>query len=574
MIKFIVLIIIVIILAIIIHRKFKLYHDHIYNANSDPFLLFAEQERRKGKQLFYPWTTTNTHLLSLAKKYFPDIAIPQINNLIKPDITPVKIELMDKAHHHIIDDESEYFIAVGGPPAAMVAFQQAKNGKRVLYVNNSNINSLSTIRPIWAGAANHGEPDVLTMAPSYISGHHPFKFLWRECKNFINPSRYSKEVLFDNYPWLTLNIEDWIKHPLQIPAGIRVAWGNYQLLNSHEKAMNQGINPDIYKELRERANNSGKYLEAFNIYEGKILRESRGSLIVAPDQMTWSMLQEIEKQNAEDSLLCPITLEEANLKYGIIPRNAFGMMEKKHDFIFKPDFLSTIFDVIKFHGGSVITNWHLTRILVDPQNIDKGLFEFRETINDSGHKYHYRKFTSAHLSLGSTLFDPNPYDLISVTGVSINALAIGAKLPGGPIICGGKGNHIAVVPFAEPIMVNDRYVSFIRIAAGGCVGPLNRSYRRWYTYPGQAAINALHCLRKTFPENVDLNVLSVIGCNRLIGKDGHQVEINPFVRKGNKKFRINSITIQIGAGGGGLTQMGAVPSHSNISDYFLDRESI
>ena len=44
-----------------------------------------------------------------------------------------------------------------------------------------------------------------------------------------------------------------------------------------------------------------------------------------------------------------------------------------------------------------------------------------------------------------------------------------------------------------------------------------------------------------------------------VNKDGQQVELHPMISVNRQKIVCQTVTLQVGAGGGGLTQMGAVP---------------
>lgn len=547
---YVVICILVVCLAILIHRIWHLHHDQVQNPELDPFLFFAEQERKRHKQFFSPWLTKDEELLAISNKFFPSITLPQPELLKKPDVTPVEIVPLKNSHLNLDGHDEEYFVAVGGPPAAMVAFQQVKSGQRVLYVNQ--LDSRKLTRPIYIGAANHVERDILTEEPAFISGHTPFDFLWREVKRFLNPMRYDKGVLRDDYPWLTLNIPEWICHPKEWLSGLRVAFSKQQLTLTYAKSISGHDASDVIQDLKYKTHTSCDFIEAFNRDDGKILREPRGAMFIASDDAVWqTLLKDMALLKQSGRALIPINAQEAKNKYGFAPRNVVGIMEKPHDLILEPQFLDTITQAIKAKGGEVHTNWRLKRIWVNESG-KGGVLEF---VDQESSATHYRRFRQAHLSLGSTLYEPNPYDLVSVTGVSINALVFGLDLFGGPFVCGGTGNHIAVTPLLPPVTIQDEKVSFIRIAVGGCVNPRNRKASRWYTYSGQTAVNALHCIRKALPLDARLKVLSVTGCNRVIGRDGRMVEIHPFIKSGGKNKIVDSITIQIGAGGGGLTQM-------------------
>lgn len=544
------------------YRKLKLTGDHIQNPYNDPYLAFAEKEREQGKQMFSPWRTIDFADLSIAEQYFPQIPIPDAAKLTKPNTESVIVE----SSNAFSCTHKPLFVAVGGPPAALVAYQKAKNGEAVLYVNNMDENE--TARPIWAGAANHGEPDATTEAPAYTAGHEPVKFLWNQFKYFINPPRYDSDVLHSDFPWLSLNIGDWLRNPRQWGDGLRVAWGNYQLARQYKKEREEDYfsDPILMQEMRARTRSTGDYLEDVDQELGGILRKPRGSLIISDHK--GSIENDCENLKAENRTLLSLTAEEAEKRYGIrtigyLTRGPY-YAEKTHDFIFEPQFMKRIIEGITANGGEVHTNWRLTRILASNNAGNKGgILHFSEK-REVGEIHHHQTYSQAHFSLGPTPFDPDPYPLISVTGVSINALVYGARFSGGPIVCGGS-NHM--VPLAEPqtVTITDpetgiketKDVTFVRITAAGSVGPRDRG-NNWYTYDGHHAIHVLAKVKEVLPPGAQLKVLSVTGCNRLIGQDGRQKEIE--LHDQNKK-PIKNITVQVGAGGGGLTQMGALPQY-------------
>jgi len=158
----------------------------ILNSHNDPYLAFAENERRQGKRQFSPWTTSDPELLHIAQHYFPQIPIIPAHLLQKPDLTPVEIVALTNKPELSQPIPQKSMIAVGGPSAATVALQSAIAGKSALYVNNLDQPLDGKIsRPIWAGAGNHGEPDALTEGPAYLSGYYPFRFIFKEILRFF-----------------------------------------------------------------------------------------------------------------------------------------------------------------------------------------------------------------------------------------------------------------------------------------------------------------------------------------------------------------------------------------------------
>ncbi|HVY54000.1 MAG TPA: FAD-dependent oxidoreductase [Gammaproteobacteria bacterium] len=528
----------------------------IINLSSpDPYIAFVEQQRINKKLLFSPWSTHDDNLLQITRQFFPDIPLIFADKLIKPNINPVEILPLDPSM--TLKADPNLFIAVGGPPAATVALQVALNKRNVLYVCDANSH------PIWAGAGNHGEPDGLTEAPAYTAGHSPFSFIFRELLRLLRPCPI-ENITTSSFSWLSLNISEWMKHPKEWLSGFQVAYGSHRLYKKFYRELKKNKVPGILQKMRERAQLSGQYLNELNKFlGGNLIRTPRGSLLIAYSTKEWANL--LKKQallNQEGLALKPLTKEEVQLKYGFLPRHGIGFLEKRHDFIFQPDFYQNLLNEIKKRGGKVITNQRLNKIWVDTNPPHLGIMEF---VNIDDNSIQHQQFSNAHLSLGATLYKPNLYNLISVTGVSMNALLIGVALKGGAIVCGGT-NHI--VPLCQPEKILVRRpgskevtledVTLVRLSAAANVSPLNRGVD-WYTYNGQHALHLLHQVKKTLPINTELRVLSAYGCNRVIGKDGHQVEIHPQVKAKGTNIACDNITIQIGAGGGGLTQMGYVP---------------
>lgn len=560
-------------LAVWGHRSWKLRGDRVLNPYRDPFLDFAEQQRRQGKQLFKPWITPNKKDLKLAKQLFPEIAIPQPEQLVPPNMHPIDILPLKDLDVPLPTDQPKK-VRVGGPSAAMRTLAEVMEGsKDSLYVTDTHATQQKgkQSRPIMAGAANLFVTDAMTIAPAYTSGNKPDGFLYRSLKQFINPPRFDKEVMADDYPWLGLNLTDWVKNPSQWGSGLRVMWGNHQLASQYATEMKSGAEPKIWPMMRDRARNTTDFLEKTDAQLGGIFRQPSGLLISVPDEKFLAHVKEEEKALAREGQQLPsIHPYDAKAKYGFAPSNSLTLREKPTARIFDPRFVQNVSTHIKTHGGEVVDHWHLNRVFVDTEKQTGGVLEFTDSASGKGSR-HYVRFSEALLSLGSTPFKPNPYDLISVSGVSVNALVRGVKLSGGSII---RGTTVHIVPLAEPktITIKDpetgeekqEDVSFVRVTAAGVVGPLNRG-QSWYDYDGKHAVFLMNQLRKTLPSNSTASILSVVGCNRLIGKDGRQMEVHPTVMVDGKAKVVKTVTVQAGAGGAGLIQSGAIASVSSPS---------
>jgi len=538
----------------------------ILNVDNDPYLTFAETERRQGKKQFSPWTTSNPQWLEMAKRYFPEIPLPTAAQLEKPDLRPVDIRDLQTLPPHTAVMGEACLVAVGGPPAAAVALEHALQGKPVLYASDQEKTLPGKCtRPIWAGAGNHGEPDAFTEAPAYVTGHRPLSFIFKELLRACLPCHYDSQVLDPDYPWLRINFGEWLGNPHQWPAAFRVAWGNQRLAQLYRRARQEGLWPAVLERMRARTQASADYLHSLDKVLGGLLREPRGSLLIAESPQQVRALEDAAAFLKEEGrVLRALTPDQAFEKYGLRPRQALALWEKTHDFIFEADFLKKMTTALQKHGGEIQNAWRLKRIYVDGNPQKGGVLEFCEN-GATGETRHYRRFSQAHLSLGATSFQPQQYDLISVTGISMNALLIGGALRGGPVVC-GPSNHLVPLLAPQTLPVPDRSgqqhslpVTFVRLSAAGSVSPRDRG-QQWYCYDGRQAVHLLHRIRETLPAEMRLVVLSVTGCNRVIGKDGQQVELHPTLYPAGRKKTYSQVTIQIGAGGGGLTQMGFIPA--------------
>lgn len=558
-------------LATLGYRSWKLRGDQVLNPYQDPFLVHAEKERQQGKHMFAPWITSNEDDLSIAKKHFPQISIPTQNSLVKP---PTKaVQFVPLKDYDVPKPQDEFdVVTVGGPSAAMIALENTLDGKRVKYVTNTHAYGKNKVnRSIMDGAANLYLPDVLTTSPAYAAGHEPSNFLWNAFKDFVNPPRYDQEVLDDHFPWLSLNTEDFIKNPDQLIPSLRVMWSNHKLASQYTLEMKTGQQePAIRSIMKERIHNTSEFLESVDAEMGGIFRKPRGALFITADDKGMARLFHEEKElNKEDRQLNLISPKAAIEKYGFAPYHSFTLREKPHGRIFDPLFLKHVSDHITSQHGEVADHLHLTRVFVDTETNQGGVLEFADYSQPEKVNYHYTKFSRAHFSLGATPFDPNPYNLISVTGVSVNALIYGIKLSGGPITRGS----VHIVPLAEPTtiattdpMTGSDYkkdVSYVRMTAGGAVGPADRGENS-FSYDGRQAVNLLEQVRKTIPLDSTLKVLSVVGCNRVIGADARQIELNPTVKVDGKEVLVESVTLQMGAGGAGLIQSGALSKMSPV----------
>lgn len=308
--------------------------------------------------------------------------------------------------------------------------------------------------------------------------------------------------------------------------------------------------------MRERTRICEKWLTELDKYIGGIFLPGKGSMILAPRESDIKGLKAFKDILAEEGReLEDVSNEQALRKYGFVPRNSFLQVEKKHDRIFRPDFLDKIEEAISANGNEVHTDWKLVEILADVKNKSGGRAIF---LDQKGNKQ-IVNFTDATLSLGITDIQPKPYVMSSVTGISMNALLYGIELKG-PVVCGGS-NH--VVPLGPPKKImktdlatgksNEVIVTPVRATAAASVSPRFRGEHS-YDFPGIAAVELVRRLNQALPEGVKLDIVSAFGCNRMFGPEGMSTWLSPKVEIDGKKVSIESIRMQVGAGGGGLTQ--------------------
>lgn len=174
--------------------------------------------------------------------------------------------------------------------------------------------------------------------------------------------------------------------------------------------------------------------------------------------------------------------------------------------------------------------------------------EFAQTTEEGKEQTYFQAFREAYLSLGSTRFYPEVYDLSSVSGISCDALIIGEPLKG-PMVCGGS-NHL--IPLEEPVFDKEigKYVTLVRMTAAATVGPRNRGDEAYY-FNSRHAYHLISRVKATLPEGTELKIISATACNRLIGEHATMTWISPTVAG-----KPTSLQIQVGAGGGGLTAAG------------------
>lgn len=543
-------------LTVAANRSQRLREDRIPNPNQEPYLDFAEKERRAGKSQFSPWVTTNQQDLALVQRYFPQVSVSKSSPLGKVVNKPVEVLSLGQANRHydgthytilsrmmgygfyeyqraksgqsldyqMTQTQEPLFIAVGGAAAAMAAYQRAKEGKPVLYVQNEV-----------AESGYYDELTSFTDEPLKLLGSEPLNLLQQSLKAYVKPPRYAKEVLNSEFSRFNLNGAAWLKAPGQWRTGMKVLWGNYRLTQQPVEAKKASTQQE-HQALEQADQELG------------LLRQPREALLVARTK------QEEQAFSKAQEVLSTVYFRGDALreKYGFYPRRALGFMEKKPAYIAEPQQIEKLVQGIRAQGGTVVTNWHLSRVLVDIYSNQGGILEFRETTEAGELRHHQRQFSQAYLALGETVFSPNPYPVVKVTKVSIKALLLGVNLAAGPVYFGGT---IVPLTAAKRVDVGDKTkgdmditdLSVVQITAGISVGPAG-SRASEPGYNGRQAIHLIENVQTTLPRDAKLKILSVTGSSSVLGAEGRPVVVHPVVKDGFKTFPVETVAIQIGGG--------------------------
>lgn len=465
------------------------------------------------------------------------------------------------------DSQEAGTVVVGGPPALISSANQSK----ITYINDARR------RPIAMGSAFHLEWDAESEVPtSYRPSHFMASQIFRLLFNYQSLKKAEKTGQFS---WRSLDWVGWIKHPSLCPEGIRVAVAFQRAIRATSGTKEREA---LLQEVAQRCRANQEFYEQLNQdLDKKLLLPGRGSIIVArtsEEKQSLENMKEGLKKEKRDLIF--LSKEEMQSRYGFVPPEAIAFAEKTHDAFLSPNFMELIAARIQTLGGKAI-NGTLKTIYVD--NPDQaGIIKYKTCDG----KKNYVPFSHLVLSLGNQRIigkDNKPiFDVVAARGVSALALAYvpkGSELP--PSIVCGDTNH--VTKLSEPVSIQGQDGNFydsylLRMTAGACITP-NTSEKDSGDYDATAATGLIAAVRKTL--DCEIEVLTVYGCNRQVSEHGQSHWISaplkdqstfPFYLQprghsqdqGTHRFSYSqAIAIQMGAGGGGLTQGPAQPPKNN-----------
>lgn len=456
-------------------------------------------------------------------------------------------------------------VVVGGPPALVSSI----NERECTYINDSRQ------QPIADGSAFHLEWDSPSEGPT---GYRPSQFMLQQMVRLFVPQTIARAEKTGLFPWRSLDWAGWITRPTKWLEGARIAL-------AFEKATRSLSDPakkaKVYQEVAARSRENQKFYEELNQRVGaELFLPGSGSVIVArtqeEEQDLLSLKADLELEGRE---LCLLSKEALQKRFGFIPEGRL-FAEKTHDKILNPNYMKILTKRIESLGGKVV-NGVLDTIYMDKER-EVGVVKYKTAQGQE----HYLPFSHLILSLGSQrLIDKNNkplFDVVSARGVSALAIAYvpeGTSLP--PAIVCGATNH--VTRLSDPISVEredkKRYSAYlVRMTCGACITPsVNEEENA--NYDAVAATGLISAVRQTLGCN--LEVFAVYGCNRQVSQHGQTHWLSPLKTDGTDSLlaprgqkhdsgtsRPNDrIAIQMGAGGGGLTQ---APSQPANPDEFLD----
>ncbi len=476
--------------------------------------------------------------------------------------TAVKIEPLKKC---VLKEapKSAGTVVVGGPPALL----STANTKGVTYINDARR------FPIHNGSAFHLEFDAETEAPTTL---RPHRFVLAQIyRAFFHYQSLGAAEQTGLFPWRSLDWKGWATHPGHWMAGLRIALAFQRLTRSFkDPETRQKSLQDVAARTK---NNEKVYVQLNEEMGGKLISNAKGSIIVARTEEEkaelYAMKEGLAKEGREIRILCP---EEMSERFGFVPTGVV-IGEKTHDRVLNPNFMQLLAQRVNDLGGQTLSGT-LTTIYTDGPE-QPGYAQFTDP---EGTKK-IVPFSDLVVSLGNQPilgYDGKPlFDVVSARGVSVLAMVQMPKWRDLPqaTICGGT-NH--VMRLSDPVEMkgaNGQIYNcyLIRMTAGATITP-NVSEINSANYDATIATGLIAAARKTL--GCPLEVFSVYGCNRQMSEHGqthwltipkngppfpihpffnprgHDLDLGPY-RPANHK----GVVIQMGAGGGGLTQGPAMP---------------
>lgn len=241
--------------------------------------------------------------------------------------------------------------------------------------------------------------------------------------------------------------------------------------------------------------------------------------------------------------------------------------EKTHDKYLNPNFMQLLAERLREKRCEVV-NGVISRVFTDSPE-EGGILEY--TVNGGNGERVYVPFKKLVLSLGAQRVldgasDPM-LDIVAARGVSMLAFAYLPEdqiLPPGTV-CGAT-NHVTSLagPVPTEIVKDGKRMNayLVKLTCSACITPSVLD-ETGSNYDAVAATGLLAAARNVM--GCDFEVLTVWGCNRQVCRwgQGHWFEVQPAPNGKivalkdmgtHKPDRATGILVQLGAGGGGLTQ--------------------
>lgn len=469
-------------------------------------------------------------------------------------------------------------IIVGGPPALISSANES--GPNVTYINDERQ------IPIAIGSAYHLEWDSPSEAPTSFK---PSDFMIQQIKRLIIPYTLKEAEETGLFPWRSLDWAAWVTHPDHWVRGIRLALAFQKGTSESEQVRN-----DILRDCAERCKANEQFYNQLDkeLLGTLLMPGKKGSIIVARTEEEVEQLDALQASLiAEGRSLTILSREELMARYGFVPTNGLKFAEKPHDRALDPNFMHILKRRLQSRGCDVV-NGVVTTIYTDNPE-EGGYVGFVTNTEGEQHKppVQYRPFKKLIVSPGNQKISEDYFlletpleDIVAARGIS----AIGyihiptseqtseqARLPSATV-CGAT-NHVTSI--AGPVTTTREGKSYqtylVKLTCSACITP-NVTDVSCTHYDAHAAVGLMTAVRRTIP--YELELLTVWGCNRQMSKYGQgrwfelgrdaKGLLNGIEVKSSSTYRPRhsisgaeggGIFVQLGAGGGGLTQGPAQP---------------
>jgi len=517
---------------------------------------FAEHTREQLKKhwvsgMHEPFITKDKKAIELFRQNFPELSHLLPNNVEEfqnslAEKTPVQIRPIEECPVSTAElEKTNTILSVGGPPALILAAAEAMDGNQdVIYACNNNWQ-------IAYGSAFHVEEDGDAEAPT---GLKPRDFIMDQIRLFFKRKSYEEIEKTGLYPWRTLDVIGFLKHPEEWLSALSVAI-------KFEKKKSMG--PEFRKAEVDKVSEQCVFNEQlFNKLNeemgGKLLLSGRGGLVIARNEQEIADL-EAQKKNLEKEgrTFSDVSPDDLMKKYGFaIKGQAFKV--KDHDAVLAGNYKKSLSKYIQEKGGKVFEGT-LETIYTNPKK-EGGIAKFRTPNGD----VKYIPFKRGLLSLGNQAIiasnGKSLFNRIQATGSSGRALVFTPKNTTLPRVgVYGGTNHVTLLS-EKPVPVNrngkEMDVHVLGFTAGAAVTPANRG-KGAGNHDGTISVGLVSSVKDTLGikdrlgaeandrgNGIEMEILAVKGCNRVIGENGQTtyIKIN------------NGLTAQVTPGGGGITR--------------------